>query len=309
MEIILAQPRSFCAGVERAISILEKALLKYGVPVYVKHEIVHNTHVVNYFKEKGAVFVESLNEVPHGAVIIFSAHGVSKTVEEQARQQNLHVIDATCPLVKKVHKLIAKYDAEKKHIILIGKRNHPEIVGSIGQIEHDMSIVENIDDVENLNIAIDQQVAYVTQTTLSVDDSKEMIERLKKKFPLIGEASTSNICYATQNRQNAIKDLASESDIILIVGSSNSSNSNKLRDIASQYIKKAYLINDETKIDLSWFDNVHKIGISAGASAPEDIVQQIITFLQNNFNISTIRNTISAQENVIFTLPFELRCV
>ncbi|MBY0581214.1 MAG: 4-hydroxy-3-methylbut-2-enyl diphosphate reductase, partial [Rickettsiales bacterium] len=276
MQIFLANPRGFCAGVERAVEIVERAILKYGAPVYVRHEIVHNKYVVENLRAKGAIFIEEISEIPEGAVTIFSAHGVSERVENESRYKNLKVIDATCPLVKKVHLQAQKFEKEGDNIILIGHKNHPEIEGTSGRIKQKVFIVENIDDVEKVPYKTEDSISYVTQTTLSVDDTKNIIERLKDKFPNIKGPELSNICFATQNRQDAVKKLAMIADTIFVIGAKNSSNSNRLRDIAENFGTKAYLLNGEDDEIFNLLDNTKALGITAGASAPEILVENLI---------------------------------
>ncbi len=302
MEIVLAQPRGFCAGVKRAIEIVEKALEKYGSPVYVNHEIVHNGYVVRELNSKGAVFVKNLSEVPSGSIVIFSAHGVSLAIEQQAKELNLISIDATCPLVTKVHKQAQDYEYKRKKIILIGHSGHPEVDGTKGRVNSEVFLVQTIADIENLPINYDDELAYVTQTTLSLDDTKEIIEALKRKFKNIEGPGLKDICYATQNRQQAVKALAKIVEVILVIGANNSSNSNRLKDIAAQHGVNSYLINDEKDIDLSWFNQVTKVGLTAGASAPEILVNKVIDFM--NYHFSAKVNSLEVvEERVIFKLP------
>lgn len=308
LKIYLAEPRGFCAGVNRAITIVEKALAKYGRPVYVRHEIVHNKHVVESLKNKGAVFVKELDEVPTNSIVIFSAHGVSEEVERNAQRLNLHSIDATCPLVTKVHLEAKSHEKKGRTIILIGHQGHPEVEGTSGRVKNPVYLVSSIADVDLLNIDTKTELAYVTQTTLSVDDTKQIIERLKQKFPGINGPDLKNICYATQNRQNAVKQVASIVDLILVIGADNSSNSNRLRDIGTEMGKKSFLINDYKDINLKWFENTSSVAISAGASAPEELVLEVISFLCNNFKHEIISFK-TTEENIKFNLPLDLRNV
>jgi len=307
MEIILAEPRGFCAGVERAIEIVEKAIEKFGAPVYVRHEIVHNKHVVETLRAKGAIFVEEIDEIPADAVTIFSAHGVSEKVEFNALSRNLSVIDATCPLVTKVHLEAQKNESAGKEIILIGHRNHPEVEGTSGRVKQEVIIVSSKDEVQDIKVKDENNLHYVTQTTLSVDDTREIIDALKERFPNITGPDLKNICYATQNRQNAIKILAKNVDLILILGSQNSSNSNRLKDLGIEMGIKSFLINNSFEIDHAWFDGVEKIGISAGASAPEVLVEEVIEFIKNKYSITNISTLKDADENMKFKLPIEVR--
>jgi 4-hydroxy-3-methylbut-2-enyl diphosphate reductase len=304
--ILLIEPRGFCAGVERAIDIVERAIEKYGKPIYVRHEIVHNKKVVQDLKTKGAIFVKEINEVPQGAVVIFSAHGVSEEVERNSYKMGLNPIDATCPLVKKVHNQARHYQDKNREIILIGHSGHPEVVGTIGRVKRHVYIVESIEDVEKLTVT--GPLAYITQTTLSYDDTKPIIEALKAKFSDIVGPDLDDICYATQNRQMAVKKACEEVDLILVIGSKNSSNSNRLRDVAVNSGVNAYLINDYSEIDQSWFnDSVKTIGITAGASAPEELVMGLIEYLKNLFKIEEIvSNDFGIVENVKFNLPRQL---
>lgn len=304
-KILLIKPRGFCAGVDRAIDIVEKALLKYGKPVYVRHEIVHNKKVVNDLKNKGAIFVQELNEVPTGSIVIFSAHGVSQKVEDSAYEMNLKPIDATCPLVKKVHNQAKRY--ENREIILIGHAGHPEVEGTIGRVNKTIHLVQSIDDVMNLNLSENEPIAYVTQTTLSFDDTAEILHALKSRFKNIVGPELSDICYATQNRQSAVKKACKLVDMILVIGSQNSSNSNRLRDVAQSCGVSAYLVNNYEEIHLNWFENIQTIGITAGASAPETLVSQVVEFLQKSLKIDMIEeNNFNIVENVKFNLPKEL---
>lgn len=276
MRVILAQPRGFCAGVVRAIAIVERALAKYGAPVYVRHEIVHNRHVVDALKAQGAVFVESLAEIPTGAVAIFSAHGVPSEVERDAERRGLAAIDATCPLVKKVHIEGRRYAAQGYEVVLIGHEGHPEVVGTLGQIDGRVHLVATVEDVAKLAVADPEHLAYVTQTTLSVDETRAVAEALQRRFPAIEGPDTKDICYATQNRQTAVRDLATRVDAVLVVGAANSSNSNRLREIAVDCGVPSYLVDDVDAVDWRWLETVETLGITAGASAPESIVDALI---------------------------------
>ncbi len=276
LNIILAQPRGFCAGVDRAIEIVDKALEIYGAPVYVRHEIVHNKWVVEDMRARGVVFVDNVAEVPDGAITVFSAHGISEKVENEAKLRELPIIDATCPLVTKVHKEAQRYENEGHEIILIGHAGHPEVEGTSGRVKQKIHLVENAADVEKLNVGNPDKLAYVTQTTLSVDDTKEVITALKNRFPTIAGPELRDICYATQNRQNAVRELANQVELLLVIGSKNSSNSNRLRDLAEEIGITAYLIDEAKNLNPHWFDQVQKVGITAGASAPEHLVQGVI---------------------------------
>lgn len=303
--IILAKPRGFCAGVERAIKIVELALEKYGPPIYVRHEIVHNRYVVNKLQSKGAVFVDNLDQVPKNNLVIFSAHGVSAEVEAEAKFIGLQVLDATCPLVKKVHQQVQKYEGDNRIIILIGHNNHPEIEGTRGRVKARVYIVENLEDIANLDLPKNTPISYATQTTLSLDDTAFMIQALYNKFDDIQGPKLSDICYATQNRQKAVKALAAKSDTILVVGSKNSSNSNRLKDLGESYGIASYLINDETEIELNTLGN--NIGITAGASAPEKVVQNVVEFLLKTYPEAKVNEMEGIDENIKFPLPHSIR--
>jgi 4-hydroxy-3-methylbut-2-enyl diphosphate reductase len=305
IRVILAKPRGFCAGVERAIEIVERALRKYGPPVYVRHEIVHNKHVVEDLRSKGAVFVEELDEIPAGAVTVFSAHGVSEAVENEASHRRLPVIDATCPLVSKVHKQGQRY-AEKGHqVILIGHDGHPEVEGTRGRVPGGVLLVSSVTDVGDLEVSDPDQVSYVTQTTLSVDDTRDIIEALKRRFPAIVGPDVRDICYATQNRQMAVRELASQVDLLLVVGASNSSNSNRLREIGADMGVPSYLINDARELETAWLDRVGTVGVTAGASAPESLVQEVVIRLRD-FGAVVVDELAGVQETVHFRLPREV---
>ena len=276
MRVVLAQPRGFCAGVERAIEIVERAIEKYGPPIYVRHEIVHNRHVVERLRAKGALFVDELAEIPPGGVTIFSAHGVASAVEDEAEDRDLPVIDATCPLVSKVHSEGQRYASQGREIVLIGHAGHPEIEGTMGRIDGKVHLISRAEEVANLKVSNPEKLAFITQTTLSLDDTRAVIEALRQRFPTIVGPDTKDICYATQNRQRAARELAIAVDVVLVVGAANSSNSNRLREIAAEQGVPAYLIADADALDPRWITGVESVGITAGASAPEDLVQAVI---------------------------------
>lgn len=305
MRVVLAQPRGFCAGVERAIEIVERALRKYGPPIYVRHEIVHNRHVVEDLRTRGAVFVEELDEIPPGAMTVFSAHGVAKRVEEVARERGLPVIDATCPLVTKVHNEGRRYASAGRELVLVGHAGHAEVEGTIGQMPGPVHLVQTVEDVAALQPKTPDQLAYITQTTLSVDDTRGIIAALKARFPTIAGPDVRDICYATQNRQQAVRDLALTADLILVVGSKNSSNSNRLREIGEELGKPSYLIDDATHLRAEWFDGIDIVGVTAGASAPEMLVQGVIDGLRafGQVEVSTLDGV---AEDVKFRFPAEL---
>jgi 4-hydroxy-3-methylbut-2-enyl diphosphate reductase len=305
MDILLANPRGFCAGVDRAIIIVEQALDKFGAPIYVRHEVVHNKFVVDELKRKGAIFIEDLDEVPAGNTVIFSAHGVSKAVRIEAEGRGLRVFDATCPLVTKVHIEVAKMRAAGREIIMIGHKAHPEVEGTMGQSEGGMYLVETPEDVENLTVNDPLKLAYVTQTTLSIDDAALIVEALKNKFPAIQGPKTDSICYATQNRQDAVKIMAKDCDLVIVVGSPNSSNSNRLREVAQNQGVEAYMVDNATYLKPEWLAGKKRIGISAGASAPEVLVQEVILKLQSlsDAEVTELQGVI---ENVVFQLPKNL---
>lgn len=305
IEIILANPRGFCAGVERAIEIVERALKKYGPPVYVRHEIVHNKHVVNSLRAKGAIFVDEVDEVPDGAVTIFSAHGVAESVETAAADRSLPVIDATCPLVSKVHKEGQNHATRGRQVVLIGHRGHPEVEGTQGRIPGGVLLVSQPSDVDLLEVEDPDQLAYVTQTTLSVDETRSTIEALRKRFPNIVGPDLRDICYATQNRQSAVRKLAENVDLILVVGAKNSSNSNRLAEIGKEVGVSSHLIDDASMIEESWLDGVARVGITAGASAPEELVQGVVDRISELRN-ATVGDLEGVLENVSFKLPNEL---
>jgi len=305
MKVILAQPRGFCAGVVRAIEIVERALEKYGPPVYVRHEIVHNRHVVESLRAKGARFVEELSEVPLGAVTIFSAHGVSRAVELDAEKRGLSVLDAVCPLVAKVHHEGQRYIDQGRIVILIGHAGHPEIEGTMGQLKGEVHLIQSLEEVERLDIPLDAPLAYITQTTLSVDDTRATIAAVKKRFTDVIGPETRDICYATQNRQTAVHDLARLVDIILVVGASNSSNSNRLREIGEEVGIPSYLVADGSELKREWFSTDSKIGLTAGASAPEVLVDDVIDTLRR-FGPVELSMLSGTEENVSFRIPGEL---
>tara|TARA_A100001015_G_scaffold305521_1_gene398369 strand:- start:495 stop:1469 length:975 start_codon:yes stop_codon:yes gene_type:complete len=303
--VTLAEPRGFCAGVERAIEIVERALERFGAPVYVKHEIVHNNHVVSTLKDKGAIFVDEISEIPAGARVIMSAHGVSLLVRDQAQNRNLEVYDATCPLVTKVHAEVKKLAASGFEIIMIGHQGHPEVEGTMGQLKSGIQLIENKEQVAKLKPINPSKLAYVTQTTLSTDDTADIITTLKVRFPDIQGPKISDICYATQNRQDAVKLLASEVDLVLVVGSPTSSNSNRLREVAEKYGAEAYLIDGAEDLDPTWLQKHSRIGVTAGASAPESLVQKLLTAIKG-LGASSVRILPGAKEHVRFPLPKSL---
>lgn len=305
MEVVLAQPRGFCAGVVRAIDIVELAIDIYGPPVYVFHEIVHNRYVVDDLQTRGAVFVENLAEVPPGSVTIFSAHGVSTAIVKQAQQMQLQIIDATCPLVTKVHLQAQRYSRRGHEIIIIGHLGHEEVEGTMGSVEGLVHVVSTIDDVAALSVTDPESLAYVTQTTLSIDDTREVIDALKQRFPTIQGPELDDICYATQNRQNAVRQLADNVDLLLVVGARNSSNSVRLREVGKQHGLPSYLIQDETEIERAWFDGITRVGVTAGASAPEVLVQRVLDTLRG-FGVDVTRELDGTRETTTFRLPMSL---
>jgi 4-hydroxy-3-methylbut-2-enyl diphosphate reductase len=309
MEIILAKPRGFCAGVTRAIETVEKAIEKFGTPVYVRHEIVHNKFVVESLRKKGAIFVNEVEQIPVGAITIFSAHGVSDKVEEDALNRGLDVIDATCPLVSKVHREAKKYEEEDYEIILIGHRGHPEVEGTSGRVKKPVILVTNEEDARNIEIQHPEKIAYVSQTTLSVDDTKKIVEILENRFPTLQKGlATKDICYATQNRQDAVRDLCKIVDILLVIGAQNSSNSNRLRDLGEESGLNSYLINGAQDIKEKWFANVEKIGLTAGASAPEVLVQEVILKIKEISQKEVgVFDMNGIEENTFFILPKKVR--
>ncbi len=309
MQILLANPRGFCAGVDRAISIVERALEMYGAPIYVRHEVVHNRYVVDKLRESGAIFIEELNEVPDGSILIFSAHGVSQAVRSEAKSRDLTVFDATCPLVTKVHMEVARASRKGREAILIGHAGHPEVEGTMGQYsnpEGGMYLVESPRDVWALNVKDENNLCFMTQTTLSVDDTSEVIDALRERFPNIIGPRKDDICYATTNRQEAVRNLSADSDVVLVVGSKNSSNSNRLAELAHRAGKSAYLIDSADDIQESWLKGATSIGVTAGASAPEVLVKAVIVRLEGLGGMNIIEMS-GREENIVFEVPKELR--
>lgn len=306
MDIVLAQPRGFCAGVDRAIEIVERALAQFGAPIYVRHEIVHNKYVVDDLRTKGAVFIEELHEAPAGSTVIFSAHGVSRAVRREAAQRQLHIFDATCPLVTKVHVEVAKMRDQGLEIIMIGHKGHPEVEGTMGQADDGIYLVEVEADAHTINVRTPDELAYVTQTTLSVDDTRGIIDALKTRFPNIQEPKKADICYATQNRQDAVKFMAPQVDVVIVVGSPNSSNSNRLRELAEKMGVAAYMIDNPDDIDPDWFKHAKKTGVTAGASAPEVLVQSVLTRIKS-FGANSVTVLEGVEEAVSFPLPKGLK--
>ena len=301
-DVLLAEPRGFCAGVDRAIEIVERALEQYGAPIYVRHEIVHNTYVVNDLKAKGAIFIEDLADVPPGATLIFSAHGVSQTVRHEADERGFQVFDATCPLVTKVHIEVAKLRREGYEFVMIGHKGHPEVEGTMGQLSEGIYLVEDIDDVATVQVTTPDKLAVVTQTTLSVDDAAAILEAIKQRFPNIREPKRQDICYATQNRQDAVKVLAPQVDVVIVVGSPTSSNSNRLRELAERLGTPAYMVDCPGDLQEAWFDGRPRVGLTAGASAPDVLVQQVIAQLKQLGAVS-VRRMQGVEESVRFPLP------
>ena len=310
MEIVLANPRGFCAGVDRAIAIVNRALETFSPPIYVRHEVVHNKFVVDDLRQRGAIFVEELDEVPDDNIVIFSAHGVSKAVQTEAQRRGLKVFDATCPLVTKVHIEVTKYAREGVEAILIGHEGHPEVEGTMGQCDLKnggaIYLVEDEDDVASLVVGNPQKLAFVTQTTLSIDDTAKVIDALREKFPAIQGPRKDDICYATQNRQDAVRDLANQCDVVLVVGSPNSSNSNRLRELAERMGKHAYLVDNADELQKQWFENISTVGVTAGASAPEILIKQVLQRLQD-WGANVPQELAGREENITFSLPKELR--
>lgn len=302
MDVLLAQPRGFCAGVDRAIEIVERALATHGAPIYVRHEIVHNRYVVDDLRSKGAVFVNELDEVPSGGTVIFSAHGVAKEVQQEAARRGLRVFDATCPLVTKVHVEVAKMHAAGYEIVMIGHEGHPEVEGTMGQLTGGMHLVETVDDVARLHVRDPDKLAYVTQTTLSLDDAAAVIAALKRRFPGIAEPKKADICYATQNRQDAVKFLAPQVDIVIVVGSPNSSNSNRLREVAERFGVPAHLVDTAAQLDPAWFEGRRRVGVTAGASAPEVLVDELLAALKA-LGAGSVRTLDGVSEDVVFPMP------
>ena len=305
-EIVLAEPRGFCAGVDRAIEIVERALQKFGRPIYVRHEIVHNTYVVNDLKSKGAIFIEDLAEVPPGATLIFSAHGVSRAVQDEARARGFSIFDATCPLVTKVHVEVAKLAKEGYEFIMIGHKGHPEVEGTMGQLDHGIHLVEDVADVARVQPAQTEKLAVVTQTTLSVDDAAEITAAVRARFPNIREPKQQDICYATQNRQDAVKLLSPQVDLVVVVGSPTSSNSNRLRELAERLGTPAYMVDSADELRAEWFDNIARVGLTAGASAPEVLVQAVIARIKELGAVS-VRKMSGIEETLKFPLPKGLK--
>ncbi len=302
MQIYLANPRGFCAGVDRAIEIVEQAIRQHGVPIYVRHEVVHNKFVVDDLRSKGAVFIEELNEVPVGSTVIFSAHGVSQAVRNEAQSRGLRVYDATCPLVTKVHVEVAKMRQMDHEIIMIGHEGHPEVEGTMGQVADGMHLVEAPEDVAKLFVKDPEHLSFVTQTTLSVDDANKTIQALKERFPSIKGPKKDDICYATQNRQDAVKVLAQQCEVVIVVGSPNSSNSNRLREVAQKHGVVAYMVDNATYLETSWFENINRVGVTAGASAPEVLVQAVVDRLKEMGATEVIHLT-GIEERVVFPMP------
>ncbi len=304
--IVLAEPRGFCAGVDRAIDIVERALAKFGRPIYVRHEIVHNTHVVNDLKNRGAIFIEELDEVPAGATLVFSAHGVSKAVQEEAARRGFRVFDATCPLVTKVHVEVAKLAKEGYEFIMIGHKGHPEVEGTMGQLEHGIHLVEDVADVARVQPAQTDKLAVVTQTTLSVDDAAAITAAVKARFPKVRQPKQQDICYATQNRQDAVKVLSGQADVVIVVGSPTSSNSNRLAELAGRLGVRSYMVDNAEELRPEWFEGVGTVGITAGASAPEVLVQEVVARVREYGAIS-VRTMDGVQETLRFPLPKGLK--
>jgi 4-hydroxy-3-methylbut-2-enyl diphosphate reductase len=305
-EILLAEPRGFCAGVDRAIEIVERALVKYGAPIYVRHEIVHNTYVVNDLKAKGAIFIEDLAEVPPGATLVFSAHGVSQAVRKEAAERGFSVFDATCPLVTKVHVEVAKLHKEGYEFLMIGHKGHPEVEGTMGQLYEGIYLVEDVADVERVPVTKPERLAVVTQTTLSVDDTADILAAVKRRFPNVREPKQQDICYATQNRQDAVKVLSPQVDVVIVVGSPTSSNSNRLRELAERLGKPAYMVDDADALRAEWFEDARRVGLTAGASAPDVLVQQVIARLRE-YGALAVRTLDGVAETVHFPLPKGLK--
>jgi 4-hydroxy-3-methylbut-2-enyl diphosphate reductase len=305
-EVLLAEPRGFCAGVDRAIDIVERAIDKFGAPVYVRHEIVHNTHVVNHLKQRGAVFIEELQDVPPGATLVFSAHGVPKAVEHEASRQGFQVFDATCPLVTKVHVEVAKLHKEGYEFIMIGHKGHPEVEGTMGQLDTGIHLVEDVDDVATVSPLQTQKLAVVTQTTLSVDDAADIMAAIQARFPNIRSPKQQDICYATQNRQDAVKVLSKQVDVVIVVGSPSSSNSNRLRDVAAKHGVPSYMVDQASELQDEWLADRPRVGVTAGASAPDVLVREVIERLRALGAVS-VRSLEGVQEHVKFPLPKGLR--
>lgn len=314
MKVILANPRGFCAGVDRAIDIVNRALDTFGAPIYVRHEVVHNQFVVDTLRDRGAVFVDELDEIPDGQIVIFSAHGVSKAVRREAESRQLKVFDATCPLVTKVHIEVYRYCKQSYDLILIGHHGHPEVEGTLGQWEKhksegDIYLVDSVEEAKSITIKRPEKIAYVTQTTLSMDDTREIIAELRSRFPAIEGPKHDDICYATQNRQTAVRELAALADLVLVVGSVNSSNSNRLKELAEREGVDSYLIDGAADIDINWFQGKDVVGLTAGASAPEKLVRDVIALMQDSYTELLVEDLPGDPENMVFALPKELRLV
>lgn len=305
-EILLAEPRGFCAGVDRAIEIVERAIAKFGAPIYVRHEIVHNTFVVNDLKTRGAIFIEELDDVPPGATLVFSAHGVSQAVQQEAQRRGFQIFDATCPLVSKVHVEVAKLAKEGYEFIMIGHKGHPEVEGTMGQLDHGIHLVEEVEDVARVQPAQTELLAVVTQTTLSVDDAAAIMAAVKERFPQIRVPKQQDICYATQNRQDAVKVLSPQVDVVIVVGSPTSSNSNRLRELAARLGTPAYMVDNASELDPAWFDGVARVGLTAGASAPEVLVREVIDRIKA-LGATSVRTMNGIEETVKFPLPKGLK--
>ena len=303
MEVILARPRGFCAGVNRAINVVNKALEVYKPPVYVLHEIVHNTHVIKELEKKGAIFVEQLEDIPKGSIAIFSAHGVSRAVKEQAEQLGLRTINATCPLVSKVHRRVSLLNKINYDVVVIGHKGHPEVEGTCGHASGSVHVVSSPEEIQDLQVNDPSRVGYVTQTTLSIDDTANLLTALREQFPDINEPSRTDICFATSNRQAAVRDLSKTVDLILVVGSKNSSNSNRLREVAEKNKIPAYLIDHAEEIEKEWLENIQRIGITAGASAPEYLVTDLVTWLRNRYEVTAVEEMDGVDETICFQLP------
>ena len=304
-EILMAQPRGFCAGVDRAINIVNEALNRFGAPIYVRHEIVHNAYVVNELRDKGAVFVDELHEVPKGGIVVFSAHGVSQEVRKDAQARGLQVFDATCPLVTKVHLEVVKMCKEGFTVLMIGHAGHPEVEGTMGQVKEGVFLIEKLDDVSALPFSAEEKIAFVTQTTLSVDETKEIVEALTKKFPNIVQPRKQDICYATQNRQDAVKFMAPQVEVVIVVGSATSSNSNRLRELAEKLGVPSYMVDSPEQLQSEWFVGKKRVGLTAGASAPESLAQSIVSRIQE-FGPRSVRALDGVVEDVTFSLPKNL---
>jgi 4-hydroxy-3-methylbut-2-enyl diphosphate reductase len=310
VRILLANPRGFCAGVDRAIDIVERAIAMFGAPIYVRHEVVHNVHVVERLRKLGAVFVDELHQVPDGATVIFSAHGVPAAVEQEAERRELTVFDATCPLVTKVHMEVSRYAREGRDVVLIGHAGHPEVEGTMGRFDTahggHMHLIENVDQAQNLEVRDPERLAFVTQTTLSVDDTAAIVNALRARFPALASPRREDICYATQNRQDAVKELIASCDVLVVVGSVTSSNSNRLRELAERAGRPGYLIDDASFLEREWFEGKDAVGVTAGASAPEELVQQVVKRLQEWGGIAA-QELAGREEHIVFSLPRALR--